>query len=109
MEHKPITKKERNIQILSFVFYLIYGLYCLVFGIIENRLIWSIFGGLFTLLDIGYICYLFWNYKHNPAVDPKKDAELVANAKDSARGLGIVMGIIAAGFLIAFALASILT
>ena len=58
-------------------------------------------------MDIGS-CLPCIHYKRHPVEDPELDRKAVENFKTGTKGMALVLGIIAVGFMIAFGLAALL-
>jgi len=76
---------------------------------IERHQIWLVVAGIaYLLLVIAMVISLIVKRKRHPIEDPEADRQTVGALKDGALGMGIFMGIITVGFLLAFGLATML-
>lgn len=108
MEQKGLTRKQFWVQMTPVFFYLAMGVSWLIMGIEERKpLVW-IAGLAYLVFVIGMAVSLIIRRKRHPIEDEEGDRQAVGALKDGALGMGIVMGIITVGFLLAFALAAIL-
>lgn len=103
-----MTRKQFFIQTANFYIQLLLGVLWLVTGIRDHKPLLWIMGIIFILLCIASIVYMLIQWRRNPITDPELDARLGKEFKDSTIGVGIVVGIIAVGFLLAFGLVAIL-
>ena len=108
MEQKGLTKKQFWVQMTPMFFYLAMGASWLIMGIEEQKPVLWISGIAYLLFVIGMAVSLIIRRVRHPIEDEEGDRQAVGALKDGALGMGIVMGIITVGFLLAFALAAVL-
>lgn len=108
MEQKGLTKKQFQIQMVSMAFYTLMAVYWIVSGARSGDTFLWILGAVYLAFIIAYSVYLSIHYKRHPVEDPELDRKAVENFKTGTKGMALVLGIIAVGFMIAFGLAALL-
>ena len=108
MAQKGLTKKQLLIQLAPFILYILLAVFWTIDGFIEKSKFMMIAGPLYLAFTVFGIIYLVLQYRRNPVVDDELDAKEMKKFKEGMKGVGIVYGILAAGFIIAFGLAAIL-
>ena len=108
MEQKGLTKKQFWVQMTPNFFYAGLAAIWLSDGI-ERHQIWLVVAGIaYLLLVIAMVVSLIIRWKRYPIEDEEADRQATKALKDGAVGMGIIMGLITFGFLLAFGLAAIL-
>lgn len=107
MDQKGITKKQFWIQMFPAVFYLLLAGFWIISGIVEGEAIHWAFGAVFLVLALILVVSLIIQRKRHLIDDAQLDEQATHNFKESMKGMGIVYGIIAFGFLIAFGIAAL--
>lgn len=95
MEKKGITKKQFWVQMYMVIFWVLYATFMIVNNVQDGDTVGWV---------LGTVVYLRKRY---PVEDAHLDRQVGENFKTGMKGMGIVMGIISAGFLIAFAIAAL--
>ncbi len=108
MEQKGLTKKQFWVQMAPFFLYAVMGIYWLIIGIVEGKTLHWVFGAVYLALVVAIIVTQVIKRRKHPVEDPELDEQVMTNFKDGMKGMGIVMGFITVGFLIAFGLAALL-
>ena len=109
MEQKGLTKKQFWVQMVPAFFYLALAVDWLIMSIEEQSVWMMIFCAAYFVLVIAMIVSLIIRRKRHPIEDEEADRQAVGALKDGALGMGIVVGIITVGFLLAFCIAALLT
>lgn len=109
MEKKGLTKKQFWVQMAPTFFYLALAVDWLVMSIEEHKIWMIVFTVAYLVLVIAMIVSLIIRRKRHPIEDEEADRQAVGALKDGALGMGIVVGIITVGFLLAFGIAALLT
>lgn len=108
MKNKGLTKKQLRIQLAPFVLYILMGVMWVVMGINDGSRFILIAGAAYLAFSLISAASMVIQRKRHPIEDPELDATLTKNFKTGLKGGGLVFGIIAIGFLIAFGLAALL-
>ena len=108
MEQKGLTKKQFRIQMAMVAFWELYSVWWVVNGIMQKRTIYWIMGAVLGLLYLVYAAYLIYQRRRYPLNNEELDKQIGENFKSGITGTGIIFGIIAVGFLIAFGLVALL-
>lgn len=108
MEKKGLTKKQFWLQMAMVIFWELYAAYWIVSGILDKSTYKWIAGAVFSLMYIGFAIYLIYQRKRYPIEDAQLDKQVGENVKTGMTGMGVVIGFITAGFLIAFGIATLL-
>lgn len=104
MDNKGITKKQFRTQLIIYCLYLLLSVSWIGMGVDDGSKLMIILGSLYGAFVIGAIIALIIQRKRNPVENPELDKQIAQGMK----GSGIMLGILAIGFLIAFGLAAIL-
>lgn len=104
MENKGITKKQFRTTLILYCLYVLLGLNWMIMGIGDKSTLMIILGALYSAFVIGAIIVLLVQRKRNLVENPELDKQIAQGMK----GSGMMLGILAIGFLIAFGLAAIL-
>lgn len=104
MDNKGITKKQFRTQLIIYCLYLLLSVSWIGMGVDDGSKLMIILGSLYGAFVIGAIIALIIQRKRNPVENPELDKQMAQGMK----GSGIMLGILAIGFLIAFGLAAIL-
>ena len=88
--------------------YTLMAVYWIVSGAHSGDTFLWILGAVYLAFIIVYSVYLIIHYKRHPVEDPELDRKAVENFKTGTKGMALVLGIIAVGFMIAFGLAALL-
>lgn len=108
MEQKGLTKKQFKIQLFLSFYFVLFSAYWIITGIVEkNAVNWG-FGAFMLVLFTIQVVMLVFQRKRHPIEDPQVDEQVTRNFKEGMQGAGIVLGILALGFLIAIGLAKLL-
>ena len=108
MEQKGLTKKQFKIQLFLSFYFVLFSAYWIITGIVEkNAVNWG-FGAFMLVLSTIQVVMLVFQRKRHPIDDAHLDEQVTRDFKDSMKGMGIVLGILALGFLIAIGLAKLL-
>ena len=108
MAQKGLTKMQFRIQMGLAVFWELYAVFLVVSGILQNRTSHWIMGAVFGLMYLIYAAYLIYLRYRHPVNDEELDTQVREDFKAGMTGTGITLGLITAGFLIAFGLAAAL-
>lgn len=108
MAQKGLTKKQFWIQMFMVFFWELYAVYMIIEGIATKSAFRWISGTVFCLLYIAFAIFLIYQRKRYPIEDAQLDRQVGENFKTGMTGMGIVLGFISAGFLIAFSIALLL-
>jgi len=109
MGKKGMTKKQLKINLVPAAFYVLLSIYWIIVGCLDDSPITLILGILFLVLSIVMAVTLFIQWKRNPIEDAEMDEQISRNFKEGMKGTGILYGIIAIGFIVAFTLVAIFT
>ena len=108
MEHKGLTKKQFQIQMVSLAVYMLLAVWWIVTGFGSESPFQWILGSVYLAFIVAYAVYLIIQHKKHPVEDPDLDRQAVEIFKTGSKGMAIVLAIIAVGFLVAFGLAALL-
>lgn len=103
MENKGITKKQFRTQLIIYCLYLLLSVSWIGMGVDDGSKLMIILGSLYGAFVVGAIISLIIQRKRNPVENPELDKQMAQGMK----GSGIMLGILAIGFLIAFGLAAL--
>ena len=104
MDNKGITKKQFRTQLVLYCLYVLLSVSWIGMGVSDGSKLMIILGSLYGAFVIGAIIALIIQRKRNPVENTELDKQMAKGMK----GAGIMLGILAIGFLIAFGLAAIL-
>lgn len=104
MGNTGITKKQFRTQLVIYCVYVLLSVSWIGMGVDDGSKLMIILGSLYGVFVIGAIIALIIQRKRNPVENPELDKQMAQGMK----GSGIMLGILAIGFLIAFGLAAIL-
>jgi len=107
MEKKGITKKQFWLQMYMVIFWVLYATFMIVNNVQDGDTVGWVLGTVVGVFYLSYGIYLIYLRKRYPVEDAQLDKQVGENFKTGMKGMGIVMGIISAGFLIAFAIAAL--
>ena len=108
MEQKGLTKKQFWVQMTPNFFYAGLAAMWLSDGIERHKIGLVVAGIAYLLLVIAMVVSLIVRRKRYPIEDEEADRQATKAMKDGAVGMGVFMGLITVGFLLAFGLASML-
>lgn len=103
MDNKGITKKQFRTQLIIYCLYLLLSVSWIGMGVDDGSKLMIILGSLYGAFVVGAIIALIIQRKRNPVENPELDKQMAQGMK----GSGIMLGILAIGFLVAFGLAAL--
>lgn len=104
MDQKGVTKNQFLLQASSCIINMLLGVFWLVRGIQEQRTAYWILGLVFIATTLAILIALFIQFRHHPLVYEELDGQIVKNTK----GMGLFVGLVALGFLLAFGMVVLL-
>lgn len=107
-EQKGLTKKQFRIFLFSTFFFLLMAIDWVVMGFADHNIWVSIGGFVYMAFVIVWMVSIILRRKRYPIENEEIDRLAAKTFKDGALGMGIVVGIIAVGLLLAFGLAYLL-